>query len=198
MPAKIQTAKEAHLKAEARLKKERERLEEIALNKKIEEEALKYGPWSRLGRNKKNTQISNNHTVHVSQGAAPQVGADEVKLVSPSRAEAVLASVSSKGQAAPVRIPDTPASKTEMTPAERYRAELQEQINLKRARKEMEKQKEKEWDLKKEKEIASYDPFGRSGCGAPIRSVDGTPVANLRMHAGKSGTNLITVRRCLK
>ena len=207
MSSPSKNKKMEEIKLQMRLKaerKERERLEEIALNKKIEEEALKYDPWGRSGCGAPNVDKRTGRVVRDLRTTGLQISATGRMPVSTSGTRAESAPVESESSEKidhsqadtdPVETPDLPATTKKMSPAEEYRAELQEQINLKRARKAQEKQKAREWELKKEKEMTSYDPFGRSGCGAPIRNDDGKAVANLRMHAGQNGTNLITVHR---
>ena len=61
---------------------------------------------------------------------------------------------------------------------EAYRAQLMEQMKERREQKERERIKREEQDMKKEQEI--YDPFGKGGCGAPIRDRRGQLVTDLK------------------
>ncbi len=60
------------------------------------------------------------------------------------------------------------------------RSALREQIDEARSRKEREKQREREEDLRYQREAESRTPWGRPGAGAPLRSVDGRVVADIR------------------
>ena len=61
---------------------------------------------------------------------------------------------------------------------EAYRAQLVEQMREKRDQKEREKVKREELERRKEQEF--YDPFGKGGCGAPIRDGRGRLVTDLK------------------
>ena len=82
------------------------------------------------------------------------------------------------------------ASRT-LTPQEQYFEDLKKQIELKKLRKEKEQQERKEWELKKDKEMMEFNPFGRGGNGAPIKDKSGKIVANLRV----LGRDLVTINR---
>ena len=50
----------------------------------------------------------------------------------------------------------------------------------KNQRKVAEKRKQDEYDRRLEREIATYDPFGKGGGGAPVRDVNGRLITDLR------------------
>ena len=78
-----------------------------------------------------------------------------------------------------------------MTSQEQYFEDLKRQIALKKLRKEKEEQERIEWELKKDKEMLEFNPFGRGGNGAPIKDKSGKVVANLRV----LGRDLVTINR---
>ena len=59
-----------------------------------------------------------------------------------------------------------------------YRAELEKQMREKKERDLKAKFEKERYELKKETEI--YDPFGKGGCGAPVRDQHGNVVADLK------------------
>ncbi|XP_065843281.1 centrosome and spindle pole-associated protein 1-like isoform X3 [Oscarella lobularis] len=63
---------------------------------------------------------------------------------------------------------------------EAYRRELDEQMRRKREAREAEKRKKDEFERKKDEEIANYDPWGKGGAGAPMKTRDGRVVTDLR------------------
>merc|ERR1712071_402148 len=65
-----------------------------------------------------------------------------------------------------------------------YREELQRQVAETKARKDAEKRKREADDERALKEAEIYDPFGKGGAGAPIKTASGNVVADLRkLHA---------------
>ena len=78
-----------------------------------------------------------------------------------------------------------------LTPQEQYFEDLKKQIALKKLRKEKEEQERIKWELKKDKEMLEFNPFGRGGNGAPIKDKSGKIVANLRV----LGRDLVTINR---
>ena len=67
------------------------------------------------------------------------------------------------------------ASKTDKSA---YRAELKKQIEEKKAKERKKKMTEEEYS--KQNEVEIYDPFGKGGCGAPVRDQFGNLVADLK------------------
>merc|ERR1711892_1232716 len=63
---------------------------------------------------------------------------------------------------------------------EDYARELAAQMAEKNQRKVAEKRKQDEYDRRLEREIATYDPFGKGGGGAPVRDVNGRLITDLR------------------
>ena len=61
-----------------------------------------------------------------------------------------------------------------------YKEELERQIADDKARKEQAKKDADAYDLKVEKQAEIYDPFGKGGAGAPIKTVSGNIVTDLR------------------
>jgi len=61
-----------------------------------------------------------------------------------------------------------------------YKEELERQIAEDKARKEQAKKAANDYDLKVEKQAEIYDPFGKGGAGAPIKTVSGNIVTDLR------------------
>ena len=72
---------------------------------------------------------------------------------------------------------DTAAAKRRAA-AEQYNRELAEQIRLKDQRKKEEKLKQQQIERKEAAQI--YDPFGKGGAGAPLKTQDGETVAGFR------------------
>ncbi|XP_053395672.1 trichohyalin-like [Mercenaria mercenaria] len=64
--------------------------------------------------------------------------------------------------------------------AQSYGAELERQIQEKRLQKQREKERQERLDRKMDEEIATYNPWGKGGGGAPIRDEHGNPIADLR------------------
>ncbi|KAJ3389742.1 hypothetical protein HDU84_008337 [Entophlyctis sp. JEL0112] len=62
-----------------------------------------------------------------------------------------------------------------------YLQELNEQVRLKKEREENERILRRAEELKKEREMELYNPWGKSGSGAPLRNVDGSISTNLRI-----------------
>eukprot|EP00792_Barthelona_sp_PAP020_P002384 TRINITY_DN13863_c0_g1_i1.p1 TRINITY_DN13863_c0_g1~~TRINITY_DN13863_c0_g1_i1.p1 ORF type:complete len:850 (+),score=245.73 TRINITY_DN13863_c0_g1_i1:232-2550(+) len=73
------------------------------------------------------------------------------------------------------------------TTSQNYADELAAQIRMKEQRKAAEKKRLEQWEMEKEKEIESYDPFGKPGAGAPIRDSNGKIAANLRTSPSRNG-----------
>jgi len=63
---------------------------------------------------------------------------------------------------------------------ENYRSELFEQMREKDRKKAEEKRKQELYDLKLEREMQNYDPFGKGGGGAPVRDTKGRLMTDLR------------------
>lgn len=63
--------------------------------------------------------------------------------------------------------------------AKDYQNELNKQIREKQMQKQREKDAENQLDEKRRQENLSYDPYGKSGGGAPIKDNSGNIVANL-------------------
>lgn len=61
-----------------------------------------------------------------------------------------------------------------------YQQELRQQMEIKKATAVREKKERERYEMKLEQEIAIYDPWGKSGCGAPVRTKDGKVVADLK------------------
>eukprot|EP00960_Hanusia_phi_P043457 756059-Hanusia_phi.AAC.1 len=61
-----------------------------------------------------------------------------------------------------------------------YAAELQAQIEEKKERERKRRQEERDYDVRIEKSIEGYDPWGRAGAGAPHRDEEGNVIADLR------------------
>ena len=61
-----------------------------------------------------------------------------------------------------------------------YRAELERQIQEKKQRQLQDHAKREELDRKWDAKNEVYDPWGRGGCGAPIRDAAGKPITDLR------------------
>ncbi len=66
-----------------------------------------------------------------------------------------------------------------------YRNELMKMIEEKKRRKEMEKERIRRLEEKEEREAANYNPWGRGGCGAPLRDSAGNVLANFQTRGGK-------------
>lgn len=62
----------------------------------------------------------------------------------------------------------------------RYMAELQTQIELKHQQKVNESERQRLYDLKKEKEIQDYNPFGKGGSGAAMYDSAGNLITNTK------------------
>ena len=71
-----------------------------------------------------------------------------------------------------------------------YRAELEKQIREKKERDHKEEMKHAELEMKKDAEIAEYNPWGKGGGGAPIRQPDGRVVADLRKMHQQNAANI--------
>ncbi|CAF0754323.1 unnamed protein product [Brachionus calyciflorus] len=63
--------------------------------------------------------------------------------------------------------------------AREYQEELERQVREKQLKKQKEKEEQEKLDKKMLIETAIYNPYGRSGGGAPIKDKDGNTVANL-------------------
>lgn len=63
--------------------------------------------------------------------------------------------------------------------AKEYQEELERQVREKQLKKQMEKQEQDKLDKKMLLETAIFNPYGRSGGGAPIKDKEGNTVANL-------------------
>jgi len=63
---------------------------------------------------------------------------------------------------------------------ENYGRELQEQMRRREEKKRLQKKKDEEYDLRMEREVQNYDPFGRGGGGAPVTDKQGRIMADLR------------------
>ncbi|TPX45598.1 hypothetical protein SeLEV6574_g03768 [Synchytrium endobioticum] len=59
-----------------------------------------------------------------------------------------------------------------------YLRELDDQVRLKKHKEFEEKGRQRQEDLKKEREIADYNPWGKGGAGAPYRTADGTIITS--------------------
>ena len=77
-----------------------------------------------------------------------------------------------------------------------YRLQLEEQVREKKARELKEKLTKETYDTKKSTEI--YDPFGKGGCGAPVRDQHGNLVADLKqmrkINENRLSNNSVKVR----
>ena len=71
--------------------------------------------------------------------------------------------------------------------AREYQEELQRQMREKQAAKQREKADEERYNKRIEAEAASYNPFGRSGGGAPIKDNKGNLVADLSQFKATGG-----------
>ena len=71
-----------------------------------------------------------------------------------------------------------------------YRSELEKQIKEKKERDHKEAMKRVELEKKNGAEIAEYSPWGRGGCGAPIRRPDGRIVTDLRKMHQENDANI--------
>ncbi|KAJ3267363.1 hypothetical protein HDU77_000077 [Chytriomyces hyalinus] len=63
---------------------------------------------------------------------------------------------------------------------EHYLQELNEQVRFKKEREQFEKSRIRAEDMKKQKEMDEYDPWGKAGGGAPHKKADGSISTNLR------------------
>ncbi len=70
-----------------------------------------------------------------------------------------------------------------------YRAELEKQMREKKQRDVMTKVEKERYDVKKSAEI--YDPFGKGGCGAPMRDRHGHVVADLKQMRKRNEEKLL-------
>lgn len=73
-----------------------------------------------------------------------------------------------------------------------FRDSLEAQIQEKNERNARKKLKEKEWQSKKDEEMSAYNPFGRSGAGAPLKDTDGNAIThyNHLQSLARDGTTL--------
>jgi hypothetical protein len=65
--------------------------------------------------------------------------------------------------------------------AQAYAQELKAQMDEKKRRSDEEKRRLQREDAKKDEEIAAYNPWGRPGAGAPVKSDEGKVQANMRV-----------------
>lgn len=70
-----------------------------------------------------------------------------------------------------------------------YRAELEKQMQEKRDRDARKRMERENYDIKKAAEV--YDPFGKEGCGAPVRDKHGKVVADLKQMRKKNEDKLL-------
>ena len=91
---------------------------------------------------------------------------------------------------------DSPQTSLQLKPSPKgdtdknaYRSELEKQIREKKERDHKDVMKHAELE-KKDAEIAEYNPWGRGGCGAPIRRPDGRVVADLRKMHQENDANI--------
>ena len=63
---------------------------------------------------------------------------------------------------------------------QQYLIDLQLQIDQQHERKRITKEREEEEDRQREIDMRSYQPFGRQGAGAPLRTTSGQVITNLR------------------
>ena len=61
-----------------------------------------------------------------------------------------------------------------------YRSELERQIHEKKQRQLEDNTRREEHERNKEMEMEGYNPWGKGGCGAPIRDATGKPITDLR------------------
>ena len=73
-----------------------------------------------------------------------------------------------------------------------YRLELERMIEAKKQRKHAEKERIRRLEEKEEREAANYNPWGRGGCGAPLRDNAGNVLANFQTR-GKASTTTTVV-----
>lgn len=73
-----------------------------------------------------------------------------------------------------------------------FRDSLEAQIQEKNERMARKKLKEKAWQSKKDEEMSAYNPFGRSGAGAPLKDTDGNSIThyNHLQSLARDGTTL--------
>jgi hypothetical protein len=64
------------------------------------------------------------------------------------------------------------------------RAELDRQVADREERKRAVQESSRRRDVKLTEEALSYDPWGRPGCGAPLRAADGGVISNLQDNVG--------------
>lgn len=75
------------------------------------------------------------------------------------------------------------AKDEKQTKAKEYLEELAQQVREKKQQKQREKDESDRLDKKFEVDNANFNPYGRAGCGAPLKSRGGETMANLRQAA---------------
>jgi centrosome and spindle pole-associated protein 1 len=83
------------------------------------------------------------------------------------------------GQDAPFNFSEDQNKDAKATKAKEYQEELQRQVREKQMQKQREKDEQERLDKKMLADIASYNPYGRAGGGAPIKDKEGNTVADL-------------------
>ncbi len=81
----------------------------------------------------------------------------------------------------PKKSPSTCANS--VRPASQATNKSEDQIRIKKEQEMQKKAKILEEDARKEREIASYNPYGKGGAGAPLRDVEGKIVTNTSTYA---------------
>ncbi|KAL0227715.1 hypothetical protein RCL1_003858 [Eukaryota sp. TZLM3-RCL] len=111
------------------------------------------------------------HAPSISQNNFVSLGQDSSPSRNPDRAFMTGVAELKRG------VIDVNQIQQEQSKKEQQRLEWQRQIEENQRRKEEEKRKQQEWELKKEREMMEFQPFGKGGAGAPLRNDQGQPVA---------------------